>query len=749
MLRRYSRQILLILAIVMAFMMVVLFTAQSSLNQYVDTAHRSILEQVRNALDVKIEETHNMAFQLANSSLLLPLKRASDIFSRTMLEHTLKYQNLQENYGIYNKYVNLNFTIFTHSRYVVLPSAGQDLTSFSRMFSDEGHVDGFLPESFVALLSGYNSEFAPRLRYANAVEESIEVIPYVIWTGSDAHDRSLAVVILLEAPMLDELLRQSLTSDKSVFCIVNDEGRVVASSRALTPQEQEHAVAYAGGASGEYVEGGLKLYTDTTRYSSWRCVLMSDDSEVLYALRQLLALILVISIACLAMVLFVTVLMIRKNSTMLKSLYTLFEAPDTLKKREDLYHSVSQRVQHMLDDKALLQKRMRAQESVIQEVYVNNLLKGDKSDFDDELRVLKEIGFYLPDCYYYVVIVAIPPMAEDGEGEVDVQKVKSVITETLRLFSKEIVYGNINRSEVALIIATKYDSDDLRNHAYVELLYKTVGQIVRTNFMARLRFFVGDVHAGDSAIPMSFSEARLSLLNTVAAEEMRDIVWYVRTEGLLSCYYYPPETEIQFMNAIKSGNRLVVERVVRELFDANIVQKPMDYEMTMAFLHDFYGSVLKMTVNNEAAPVQQELYQFYKQNAQELASIEFQKRFIEYIYELTDCYSRNKKSHNQQLTERIQAYLQEHHAEYDLTMYRVADEFRLSSGYLSTFFREQTGMTFSECLLRIRMERAKALLETTRMPINEIAVKVGYASANSFNRAFKKYYGVSPMQMRQ
>lgn len=747
MLRRYSKQILLILAIVMAFMMVVLFTAQSSLQQYVATAHRKTLAQATDTLDVKIEETYNMAFQLANSPLLLPLKRADDIFSRTMIEHTLRYQNLQQNYGIYNKYVKLNFTVFVSSRYVIMPGTGQDLTSFSRAFSDQGHVDGYSPESFVAMLSEYNAQFAPRLSLTDMLvrQAPTEVIPYVVWTGTGMQNRLQAVVILLDASMLDDLLRQSLTTDQSVFCILDETGEVIASSRMLTEQELAYVRTTGDEASGR-APGNFKLYSATTRHSAWRCVLLSDDAEVLQALSALLVLIVVISVACLVMVAFVATLMIRKNSTMLKSLYTLFDAPDTIEKREDLFHSVNQRVQRMLDDKALMQKRLRSQESLIQEVYVNNLLKGDKTDFDEELRVLREIGFYLPDCYYYVVIVAISQVIEDGQE--NVQKVKSAIIEVLRMLSKEIVFGNISRSELALIVATRYDAGDARNQAYVELLRKTVDQIVSANYQVRVRFFVGDVHAGDSAIPMSFSEARLSLLNTAVAENTGDIVWYKRTEGLLSCYYYPPEVEMQLINAIKSGNRLMVERVIRELFDANIVQKPTDYEMTMAFLHDFYGSILKITVNNEAAPVQQALYQFYRENAQALATIEFQKRFIAYIYELTDCYGKNKKSHNQQLVERLEAYLAEHYAMDDLTLYRVADEFRLSSGYLSTFFREQTGMTFSEYLLGIRMERAKVLLETTHMPVGEIAEKVGYASANSFNRAFKKFYGVNPMQMR-
>lgn len=69
---------------------------------------------------------------------------------------------------------------------------------------------------------------------------------------------------------------------------------------------------------------------------------------------------------------------------------------------------------------------------------------------------------------------------------------------------------------------------------------------------------------------------------------------------------------------------------------------------------------------------------------------------------------------------------------------RVADQFNLTPNYLSIFFKENAHDTFLNYLTRLRLEEAKRLMRDTRLSITEISERVGYASANSFTRAFKK-----------
>jgi two-component system response regulator YesN len=79
----------------------------------------------------------------------------------------------------------------------------------------------------------------------------------------------------------------------------------------------------------------------------------------------------------------------------------------------------------------------------------------------------------------------------------------------------------------------------------------------------------------------------------------------------------------------------------------------------------------------------------------------------------------------------------------------VADHLHLNASYFSVLFKEQTGMTFSDYLTRKRVQRAKELLVSTRLPIAEIAEKVGYQTAKYFVKVFRSLESLSPGQYRQ
>ncbi len=91
-------------------------------------------------------------------------------------------------------------------------------------------------------------------------------------------------------------------------------------------------------------------------------------------------------------------------------------------------------------------------------------------------------------------------------------------------------------------------------------------------------------------------------------------------------------------------------------------------------------------------------------------------------------------------------YIQKNYMVPDLSLNSICSYLNISTSYFSTIFKEETGETFTEVLIRTRMEKAKELLENTTMKNYEIAEKVGFSDPHYFGISFKKMTGYTPTE---
>jgi AraC-like DNA-binding protein len=93
------------------------------------------------------------------------------------------------------------------------------------------------------------------------------------------------------------------------------------------------------------------------------------------------------------------------------------------------------------------------------------------------------------------------------------------------------------------------------------------------------------------------------------------------------------------------------------------------------------------------------------------------------------------------------AYIAGHH-ENPVGLEEIAKAMHVSTFYFCKMFKRATGLTFTDYLGRIRVEKAKTLLLNPHLRISEIAYRVGFQSLTHFNRVFRKLTGESPTHFR-
>ena len=97
----------------------------------------------------------------------------------------------------------------------------------------------------------------------------------------------------------------------------------------------------------------------------------------------------------------------------------------------------------------------------------------------------------------------------------------------------------------------------------------------------------------------------------------------------------------------------------------------------------------------------------------------------------------------------IKEFIHQNYASSALSVPDVSEHVHLSSSYVCTIFKNETGQTLNQYLTDYRIKMSKQFLSDPRYKITDISSKVGYSDGNYYSKAFKKIVGLSPSEYRE
>ena len=209
---------------------------------------------------------------------------------------------------------------------------------------------------------------------------------------------------------------------------------------------------------------------------------------------------------------------------------------------------------------------------------------------------------------------------------------------------------------------------------------------------------------------------------------------------------WPQEEE--FLFRIEAGMQAEVRNLSEKLF-AWFAEIPdctlADAKYTCYLLSGKCRQILNSYMRQENEPDSGSMHTVVKQifRLQELKEY-YQQLFLnitallkdESVYALDD------------VIEKIRIYIRKNYQK-NLTQDFIASLFYLNRSYLSTLFRQKTGMKFVDYLNDVRIEKAREILSGTDRKMYQVSRAVGYDNAKYFFRIFKKKTGMTPEQYRE
>ena len=97
---------------------------------------------------------------------------------------------------------------------------------------------------------------------------------------------------------------------------------------------------------------------------------------------------------------------------------------------------------------------------------------------------------------------------------------------------------------------------------------------------------------------------------------------------------------------------------------------------------------------------------------------------------------------------RLRQYVEQSYSE-PISLETAAGIAALERSYFSSYFRAKVGITFTEWLRHVRIEKAMELMKAGDFSITHIAYEVGFGDLRTFERAFKQYTRRTPREFKK
>ena len=391
-----------------------------------------------------------------------------------------------------------------------------------------------------------------------------------------------------------------------------------------------------------------------------------------------------------------------------------------------------------------LQEVVDSQRPIICNTYVRQLLTGLVAS-TEEASYIKEylnlIGESL--CYNGLYIVAYNNTGDSGESAQPIRSAEDfnqIIMEALQNYFGMPLYcfSPSDRTYALLLACSKEDEANLiikANETIVQLhnyLLDTYG----------IWLFAGIGKNTDNLTNVweSYQQA-IESINYTSKNYFFFPYEFIKKDS--NAFYYPPELSTKLIHFITTGNTSQVLELFNLIHQENIEERSLPINLLKFLLSDIRNTLLKARFalpSGVSAEITSQLDEQFNQH------VTF--KLCEDIA-LTLCKLFTVESDDTSLVTAIEKYIEKNYMDPSMGLNKISDEFQISESYFSHMFKEKTGVNFSTYLENIRMSEAARMIKETDISLNELYISVGYNNANTFRRAFKKIYGVTPSNMRE
>lgn len=352
--------------------------------------------------------------------------------------------------------------------------------------------------------------------------------------------------------------------------------------------------------------------------------------------------------------------------------------------------------------------------------------------------------------YYAVIVVDMDPLEEKETRFTESDT--SLLRFTLNLMAKEYlndipchVLKDYDDSTI-LLFMEKTDRKQSDFTAEIHRLTSRLLMLVKEYLKVTASAGIGHALPSKESVFESYQQARRALQERVIYGHDLAIPYRGKKDRLAEIPCNPP-LEKMLANALKAGNEDKAIEVVDELVRLGIHRAESVEQVRESAL--YFSSLFVQTVHSQGWPMQEVVGDNYVY-FQNLHSLQTKEKIIQWLYSTVRSITRYAKqlssSNSHQIVEEMMKFVE---AEQDkaINLHTIAQRLYVNSFYLSRLFKQETGQLFSHYVLDKKMRLAMERLNQGTKVL-ETARSLGYKDVSYFTKVFRKYWGVTPGEVR-
>ena len=411
---------------------------------------------------------------------------------------------------------------------------------------------------------------------------------------------------------------------------------------------------------------------------------------------------------------------------------------------------VATAIENIVQEYDTMQKQLTSVDSMKKELLLTATLKG-RIRTEEVERVFEKNGVPFEIGNYVVILFNLSrfdnfyDVGVQDSSMKDLVKIKQAVLSVIQTLTEKEFDCEILNLEEKIVCIVDFGSLDK------EECYDQVAELAEKamiNAFEKLNVFqaisISDVHKHVFSLQNAYSEASRTMEYQMSGEEPLIMNYMEMVKKTQMSYLYSLENETALIHWIYAGKKDAALQLFEEIYEKNVINVNGSEDLRRCLMWNLTASVLR--AENELAdkttlPDMQNLLENIRSK---ITLHEAKEILVQRISQICDEVARVKGKKGDILAGQLKEYIEEHFEDPNLNNREIAEYFHMNISYLSTFFKEKTGMSPLTYIHKVRLENAKELLLNTELTLEEISAKVGCNNCVTLNRLFKKSEGITP-----